>query len=288
MNVTVLDSLTAPAGEGRTNEDAIGATSISAWVIDGATGLGDQTYVPDAASDAAWLAGFASRHFAAASDDHDIRTLVRNASEAAAMVFDAVAPPRNEVPPYALPLAAMVLLKVGADGVSIAMLGDCRAWFRDEEGRLHVLTGNPEAEERERDASRQARTVVDRDAHQGEFRTHPLVLEHLRMARANASTDASARVLGLDPSVADRMKVEVAIPRVPGTILLTSDGFHAAATDYDLCRPEDLLDRAVSDGLESLLAETRRIEFEIDPDCRLYLRFKQADDASAMLLRIDP
>ena len=50
MNVTVLDSLTAPAGEGRTNEDAIGATSISAWVIDGATGLGDQTYVPDAAS----------------------------------------------------------------------------------------------------------------------------------------------------------------------------------------------------------------------------------------------
>lgn len=50
----------------------------------------------------------------------------------------------------------------------------------------------------------------------------------------------------------------------------------------------ELIDAALSSGLEPLARELRRIETEVDPDGARFPRFKQSDDATALLLRKAP
>lgn len=286
MKITVLDRISAPARPDGINEDACGAKSTRAWVIDGATGLGDRVYVPGAQSDAAWLAGFASARFAAANTT-DIRDIVRRTSQDAATTFNAAASSADEVPAYALPSAAMILMVACRTKLHIAGLGDCRAWLRDDTGAVRTIGGLPKAEQRERDASRRARALADEQGHEGDLRHHPAVLDGLRRARADSNMSSSL-VLGLDSSVAERMAVETLEISETCTILLTSDGFHALTTDYDSFSPIEMLEAAERDGLASLLEQVRTIEREVDPECRQFPRFKQSDDASALLIRIDP
>jgi hypothetical protein len=47
---------------------------------------------------------------------------------------------------------------------------------------------------------------------------------------------------------------------------------------------KELMTAALSSGLEPLALKAREIETRIDPDGRLYPRFKVSDDATALLV----
>ncbi len=66
-----------------------------------------------------------------------------------------------------------------------------------------------------------------------------------------------------------------------------SDGFLALATDYGRYDAEGLLAAARNGGLKPLLQELREIEAE-DPQGRRFPRFKQSDDATAVLVQVRP
>ena len=69
-----------------------------------------------------------------------------------------------------------------------------------------------------------------------------------------------------------------------GNALLCSDGFSALISDYQKYTSESLLAAALGNGLQSLMDELRHIETVVDPDAIKFPRFKQCDDATAVLV----
>jgi hypothetical protein len=54
---------------------------------------------------------------------------------------------------------------------------------------------------------------------------------------------------------------------------------------YGVMDAQGLVETAVTSGLEPLARKAREIETQVDPDGRLYPRFKVSDDTTALLLR---
>ena len=68
-------------------------------------------------------------------------------------------------------------------------------------------------------------------------------------------------------------------------ILLCTDGYYRAVDHYALHSNESLLQTSLAlGGVDNVLDSIRSIETK-DPACLKYLRFKPADDATAMALR---
>jgi hypothetical protein len=75
---------------------------------------------------------------------------------------------------------------------------------------------------------------------------------------------------------------------MPGEILLCTDGYYRAVDYYALHSEESLLEASLaSGGVDDVLNSIRAVEAS-DPACVKYLRFKPADDATAVALRKRP
>jgi hypothetical protein len=71
----------------------------------------------------------------------------------------------------------------------------------------------------------------------------------------------------------------------PETVLLCTDGYYRAVDHYALHSDESLLEASgEAGGLDRVLRNIRAVEAS-DPACQKYLRFKPADDATAVVLR---
>jgi hypothetical protein len=71
----------------------------------------------------------------------------------------------------------------------------------------------------------------------------------------------------------------------PQEILLCTDGYYRAVDHYEFHTNETLVEASLAkDGTQRVLANIRAIEAS-DPTCEKYLRFKPADDATAVMLR---
>ena len=71
----------------------------------------------------------------------------------------------------------------------------------------------------------------------------------------------------------------------PETILLCTDGFFRAVDHYGLYSELSLIDACTEvGGVSDVMEKIRAIEAS-DPHCQRYLRFKPADDATAVVLR---
>ena len=68
----VIDRISNSSPNALVNEDAVGATSAGAWVIDGATGVSDRPPLVAGTTDAAWLAGQLNAELQATLDRPDV------------------------------------------------------------------------------------------------------------------------------------------------------------------------------------------------------------------------
>jgi hypothetical protein len=76
----------------------------------------------------------------------------------------------------------------------------------------------------------------------------------------------------------------------PESILLCTDGFYRAVDVYGIFDDAQLIPACLEPGgVERVLRSIRAVEAE-DPDCTKHMRFKPADDASAIILNtaVDP
>ena len=72
---------------------------------------------------------------------------------------------------------------------------------------------------------------------------------------------------------------------MPGEILLCTDGYYRAVDYYALHSEESLLDASLAPGgVDRVLNSIRAVEAS-DPACAKYLRFKPADDATAVAIK---
>lgn len=281
---TVLDRISWPGSLDRANEDSCGSAGDWAWVID--------TFIPPGTpaamhiqSDAAWLAGFATERLAAlAPRARNGAALLRQVMEDARDTFLAKAPPERQ-DFMTWPAGAMTLLRGEGRHLDIWTFGDTSAFIRHPDGSVRTIGEAPEL--RAAESAKAAEFLKATGSTPKTLLTTPAVRQWLRDRREQQRTGGGMPVLGLKPETADRLRHD-RVDLEPGTIvLLTSDGFSALVDLYRHVDGKGLVETVLSSGLESLAREARRIETEVDPDGRLFPRFKQSDDATALMARWD-
>ena len=271
-------------GSGSISEDGFGVIErdgrvSAAWVFDGVTGINERNILPG--SDAAWLVARAQDHLLdlASGDqsvlailDQLVKALIADWSKATA----GLAIPEG----YDPPAACLILAKRYGDGWKALRLGDSCLLAQHGANDPHVTAASPN-NAFDNWLSREARKrreagVLDIKALLAEFRPQ------LIAGRAKRNTPKGYSILEADAAA-------LAIPEVidlgrPSALLLCTDGFYRAVDHYGLHDDASLLAACGQEhGVDDVLAALRAVE-AADPSCETYLRFKPADDATAVML----
>lgn len=275
--LTFVEAISLAGDRSKQNDDACGFTGPRAWVIDGATDLGDTPLTPGA-SDAAWIADYLNRRLyepfgndpAAAFSDY---------SRGAAELLNAL---RHGEPyeRWQSPICSVLMvMERGGGTLYVTDLGDCRVFALDAADAVHVAGGSPGAADNE--AERAARQT---DAHK------PLLerietIARLRAQRAAINQEGAEWTFGLDPACGRHVRVRRLDLKTPAHLLLMTDGFSALVDRYHAYDAADLIRAALGKGLHELGRELRAIE-TADAGGAKHPRFKASDDATALLMRV--
>ncbi|MEH3092033.1 MAG: hypothetical protein PGN20_08235 [Agrobacterium cavarae] len=286
MQIDVIDSISDPGKPERANEDRLAWNASSAFVVDGATGLGDQQFMTGFGSDAAWIAEFAAKRLMSeVTPEADFADIIRRISQDARISFEALA---GDQPRYAWPVAALAGLRVTPNGLQFAGLGDSVAYILHDDGREESLMALPDAFEREQAAARAHVARLGGIGAAGMATSDPKTLADLRRNRERQNTaDGTVWSLSLVPETADHIATATIDIAGGATAIICSDGLADLVSLYGRYTPGSLIRRAVTAGLPSLIKELRQLEREIDPEGLRYPRLKQSDDTTAILCRIN-
>ncbi|WP_342362892.1 protein phosphatase 2C domain-containing protein [Terrarubrum flagellatum] len=281
MEVHLLDIIDAVSLAGsrlKPNEDAYGLARNRAWVIDGATGLGDP--IVSTTSDAAWVAHRANELFARHAAIAD--TAVMMESVAADLEYAFLRERRREPEArWEIPCASFMMLSA-IDGrtCELAWLGDCRVILVGANGELQAFGATPASEAKEADQvpvgiKDLAERLRSQDA-----------LAQLRAGRARYNTPEFAAILAPDASFAPRVKRARIELNAPAHALLMTDGFAALELRFRDIGASAFIPAALESGLARLALRLRTIEEEVDPEAVRFSRWKRSDDATAALVAI--
>jgi Protein phosphatase 2C len=272
-------------GSGLHNEDAVGFVEqdgeiLAAWVFDGVTGINGRDYL-DAPSDAAWIVGKATAHIHdLAIRDISLALLLGELVERLGTDWKTAA--RDIVLPqsYDPPATCLLLAKRYVDGWKALRLGDSflltadngiHRWDgpRTELGELEILL--------RREAQRlRAQGVIDFKSLLRQFNPQ------LMASRKQRNTAGHHNILV--PNQSSLAHPEFLDIGWPQAILLCSDGFYRAVDTYAMLDDAGLIDACQKpNGVAHILRDIRTIEAD-DPYCEKHLRFKPADDASALMM----
>ena len=282
-----IHSLSRAGGTSPNDDRANGAVAAScghAWVIDGATGVSDQTYVSGSNSDAAWLAAQLDTHFAGLPQNSEpIRVALRRI---VGRVRDdyLLQTSQSHIPEYAIPSAAALYCGWEQSGhrvhIRFSGLGDCSAIVRESSGLLHIigdLSRGGDAHMLDRFAAFHG---DESEAAKSELRTF------LQEQRSRMNKPDGYWVFSIAPEAASHIQERTLCLRSPADLLLMTDGFARLIDHFEAYRPDTLIDAALKNGLGPLYEELRRLEAG-DPGRTAAPRVKQEDDASAVLVRLE-
>ena len=274
--LTFVESISLAGDRAKQNDDALGFQQKSAWVIDGATDLSD-TPLTQTASDASWIAQVANTSLNAWTYG-DLREAVRTASETAASSFSYLTRGRS-IERWQLPTASILMVAENERGVIEGIdLGDCRVFALDADG-VHVVGGHDGLDDEVKLAATQPeaeKPLLKRKA----------AIDTLRRNRAAINQEGGRFwTFGLHPACADHARTWTLRLKRPAHLLLMTDGFAALSDRYRIYEPAALVKAAVRVGLQELGRELRALETADAAGAR-FPRFKQSDDATAILLRL--
>lgn len=273
-------------GSGAINEDGLGilgsAGDVSAaWIFDGVTGINGQNFL-GGGTDAAWLVAKAhDRLKALAGRDLPLRDTLAKLVQYLIADFKAATKGLDLPGDYDPPAACLTIVKRCGGGWQALRLGDSCLLARGSDGAHISVAASPnnafdhwlskEALKR-RDAG-----MLDIKELLAEFRPQ------LMQGRKLRNSPGGYGILEASPAAVEFAEYfELGNSR---EILLCTDGYYRAVDYYGLHSDESLLEASlVSGGVDSVLDSIRSVEAS-DPACIKYLRFKPADDATAMALR---
>jgi hypothetical protein len=275
--MSIIDVVSLAGDAGNVNEDAWGTAERHAWIIDGATGLGAKLL--PGPSDAAWFA-MALNDALAAVDVEGARTRLAAAIERVRRSFEVQAA-RKPTDSWEVPCGSVMLATTHTKHVELVWLGDCTALVRGRDG---TITGaGAGAEDARLEAAKAVR--MGASGRSGWLRSEATI-EALRLSRETYNRPGGMWIARLEPEAADHAESQ-SVPIEPSTrLLMMTDGFAALSHRYSRYDHASLFSAAERIGLAALGGELRRIEREEDPAGAEYNRFKQSDDATAMLIEI--
>jgi hypothetical protein len=276
----------ATQGSGAINEDGLGffgdAGDVSAaWIFDGVTGINGENYL-GGGTDAAWFVAKAHDHLRAlAGLELPLREILSKLVKALIGDFKAAAKALNLPKDYDPPAACLILLKRYGETWQALRLGDSCLLARGNDG-LHMSVAASPNNAFDRWLSTEA--LKRRDA--GMLDIKELLAEfrpQLMQGRKLRNSPGGYGILEASPSAMEFAEYfDLGTPR---EMLLCTDGYYRAVDYYALHSDESLLDASLaSGGVDRVLDSIRAVEAS-DPACVKYLRFKPADDATAVALR---
>lgn len=270
MHFQFLQSISVNGTPDRPNDDRVGATVDLAWVIDGATDLGEPGLLGTTGG-AAWLSATAQTALQIVAGS-TVRETMGRATQAIAHAFDRDRT-RDIAAPWETPKAACAVAQIVDATLDCAQCADCSILVI-RENDLVWATAAPDTQDEASAAA--ALGAGSAPTLQGE------VLEDRRAARSVPDHAA------LSPDAERSMAATTftSCPIAPGDeVLLMSDGFSAAIADYAHHTAETLVDTIKRDGLHRVVAQIRDIE-DRDAECATFPRFKKSDDCTALWLRV--
>ena len=276
-------------GSGAVNEDGWGCHCradddddvSAAWVLDGVTGINGENYL-GGGTDAAWFVAKAHDHLTVlAGLDLPLREILSKLVKALIIDFKAAAKTLNLPKDYDPPAACLTLLKRYGEAWQALRLGDSSLLARGSDGAPLSVAASPN---NAFDHWLAAEALKRRDA--GLLDIKELLAEfrpQLMQGRKLRNSPGGYGILEASPPAMEFAEYfELGTPR---EILLCTDGYYRAVDHYALHTEESLLEASVAPaGVESVMDSIRAIEAS-DPACVKYLRFKPADDATAVALR---
>lgn len=269
---------------GTANEDVVGHIGKAAWVIDGASGVGENLVSP--ISDAQWFAQ---------STDRELRKLLADQPDmrfedlflavvercAAAFAAEARRPPAGR---HEMPSAAIAFVRALSDRVEMATLGDCEILYRQADGDAvaqHGDGGNVGAFEALTKAS--VRDLVAANPAISSEALFEAMRPQLVRNRAHMNVDGGYWVLGLQPeAVAHADRIE--LPHGELELALASDGFLRLSDMFDRIARADMLAIERREDFDNWYGQLRDLE-QAPGSLASHPRAKMSDDAS--FVRID-
>lgn len=278
---------TAAHASGKVSEDSYGhvgdADFGAAWVIDGATSLGDEEYAGGGISDAAWYA----QQFSEALHQHSLwplpveeifSTAIRQVAKA---WQDAVGALERDIPRFALPSAAGIWVRWRDGLLETVSLGDCRGWHMRVDG---VLTQLALLDEKANDdwvaeivKQQQSAGVLAHDM-------RAATMGPVRAARSHMNQASGYWIFGIHAETAQHLSVR-RVPLTPGHMVLCSDGLFRWVDVLHQGGSADFTCACVED-IAGVLTRVRELENN-DKDCVTFPRLKCHDDATGMVLFVD-
>ena len=278
-HVEVIDQISTGGFRDRANEDRVGLAGTHAWVIDGATGLGEP--FTGAGSDAAWLAQRTHEAFTRHAEEADPARLVADAAEDLIVCFEAERT-RDTEHAWELPCGSFMLASASDAGLDLTWSGDCRALVMAAGGPVMCFGATALSEEAE--AALVAKLGTGGDPVR-RYR-QPEAVAELRAMRGVALAHGKSMILSPDRGFLAHLK-KAGIAGDHADILLMTDGFAAAELRYGLFpTPASLMASVRSDGLAEVMRQLRRFEHGTDPDGIIKPRWKRSDDATAIWLKM--
>lgn len=273
----IKDAVSSPGKGTGTGDDRYGFDEAAkiAWVIDGATDVGQVRLFPDFESDAAWLAEAMSTALVTPpGPDQALRDyfaeIVAHLGERAA--GEAQVPLAN-VPRDSWPAASFIWARVSDSRVETVRFGDCVALLRgDEETAAHVFgdVSKPDAE------TKRAEGFVDTSWEDK--------LPYLRREREAQNTPGLyIDPLAQQPIVVSRLHIDSAPRPAKAKLVLMSDGLYRLVSPFGAFDDDALLDLVLEAGLPEAVARLRDMEQGDDGPAR----FKASDDATGVIALLD-
>ena len=274
--LTLVESLSLAGDRAKQNDDACGAGFARAWVIDGATDL-HETPLTRSASDAAWFAHILNALLHGA-EGGDLRDAVRDSVSAAIYAFKNLTK-GAAIERWRSPIASLLFIEDFEGGVNGLDLGDCRIAALDAGGASWMTGGPDDAADAEAKLAAQ-QTDADKPLLRREA-----TIARLREMRAALNQPGAHWTACLDPACAEHARGWRLELQRPAHVLLMTDGFSALVDRYHAYDAAGLVRAALHKGLQELGRELRAIEASDSAGAK-HPRFKQSDDATAVLLRL--
>lgn len=266
------------------NEDLGVARPTIAWVLDGATGVGETRHTPGQ-TDAEW---YVERLSAALLDrvhrtDDSLTAVVRDAITEVRARFESVAGNAN-VDPASEPSAAGAVVRAAGSTLEYLVLCDCSLVVH-RNGQLidHVTDTRIESLETRSLSAFERHRANGLDSQAAREAVVPTLREH----RRQKNTPGNYWVLSTDPDAVDHALTGTVAVEAGDEICLFTDGLARLVDTYDHFADWSGVVAALDDtGPESLFERLRDIE-RADLDARIHPRLKWADDATLVRLGLE-
>lgn len=278
MNILKYEKISLPGKQ--INEDHASITSSSAWVLDGATGLGSNRIHEK--SDAAWFVNQWNEYLLNHIHNHEtsLKEIVRKGIKTIKNKYYQTV--KQEVAPIDLPSSGIALIRFTHE-IEYFLLGDCSLLIKENESvkkykddRLEILDNQVI----------HAIKALRKDKNLSLEEAREAVKDILIKNRLLKNKPDGYWILGFDEEAVNYAITGTLSKNSYLEVLMMTDGFSAIEDKYAYINENQLLDDVRQKGLEYLYNLLRDIENK-DASGILYPRLKQSDDASAVYIQLN-